>query len=177
MAMAMVSIPLWMRVARRFEKAHTFSVCTFMATASLVAMLFVPAVGLWWAYFCLYLAGIGLGGRMVVAMAMVPDIIDDDERRTHTRKDGAYFGMISLLRKLARSLAIGLSGVGLGFFGYVSGVAEQSAEAMRGIKIMFCIIPAIASGITALMLLWFPITRERHEETLEILHRRHAARG
>ncbi len=177
MAMAMVSIPLWMRVARRFEKAHTFSLCTFIATASLVAMLFVPAVGLWWAYFCLYLAGIGLGGRMVVAMAMVPDIIDDDERRTHTRKDGAYFGMISLLRKLARSLAIGLSGVGLGFFGYVSGVAEQSAEAMRGIKIMFCIVPAIASGITAAMLLWFPITRERHEETLEILHRRHAARG
>jgi GPH family glycoside/pentoside/hexuronide:cation symporter len=177
MTMALVSIPFWMRVARHFEKAHTFAFCTFMATAALVGMLFVPAIGLWWGYVCLYFAGTGLGGRMVVAMAMVPDIIDDDERRTHTRKDGAYFGMISLLRKLARSLAIGFSGVGLGLFGYVSGVSEQSPEAVRGIKIMFCVVPAVASGITATMLLWFPITRKRHEETLKVLHRRRLARA
>jgi GPH family glycoside/pentoside/hexuronide:cation symporter len=166
MAMAMLSIPLWMRIARHFDKAQTFACCTFLATGALVGMLLVPAIGLWW--------GFGLGGRMVVAMAIVPDIIDDDELRTHTRKDGAYFGMISLLRKLSRSLAMGFSGIGLAFFGYTSGVAEQSPEAIGGIRIMFCIVPAIASGICAVLLLWFPITRARHAETLEALSERHA---
>jgi GPH family glycoside/pentoside/hexuronide:cation symporter len=174
MAMAMLSIPLWMRIARHFDKAQTFACCTFLATGALVGMLLVPAIGLWWAYAMLYLAGFGLGGRMVVAMAIVPDIIDDDELRTHTRKDGAYFGMISLLRKLSRSLAMGFSGIGLAFFGYTSGVAEQSPEAIGGIRIMFCIVPAIASGICAVLLLWFPITRAKHAETLEALSERHA---
>jgi len=123
----------------------------------------------------LYFAGLSLGGRMVVAMAIVPDIVDDDELRTHTRKDGAYFGMISLLRKLSRSLAMGLSGVGLAFFGYTSGVAEQSPEAVAGIRIMFCIVPAIASGLCAVILLRFPITRETHTATLDTLAERHAA--
>ena len=177
MAMAMFSIPLWMRIARYLDKAHTYAACTFMATIGLVAMLFVPAIGLWWAYVSMYFAGIGLGGRMVVGMAIVPDIIDEDELRTQTRKDGAYFGMISLLRKVSRSLAIGLSGIGLGFFGYVSGVAEQTPEAVRGIKIMFCIVPAIASGATAIMLLFFPLTRARHTAILKALHERHAARN
>jgi GPH family glycoside/pentoside/hexuronide:cation symporter len=147
-----------------------------MAAAALVGMLAVPAIGLWWAYAMMYLAGFGLGGRMVVAMAIVPDIIDDDELRTHTRKDGAYFGMIALLRKLSRSLAMGLSGIGLAFFGYTSGVAQQSPEAVGGIRIMFCIVPAIASGTCAVMLLWFPITRAKHAATLETLAERHAAR-
>jgi len=177
MAMALFSIPLWMRIARYLDKAHTYAACTFMATIGLVAMLFVPAIGLWWAYASMYFAGIGLGGRMVVGMAIVPDIIDDDELRTHTRKDGAYFGMISLLRKVSRSLAIGLSGIGLGFFGYVSGVAEQTPEAVRGIMVMFCIVPAIASGITAVMLLFFPITRAKHTAILKALHERYAARS
>jgi GPH family glycoside/pentoside/hexuronide:cation symporter len=177
MAMAMLSIPFWMRVARHFDKAHTYAACTFMAAAALVAMLFVPAIGLWWAYATLYFAGFGLGARMVLGMAIVPDIIDDDELRTETRKDGAYFGMIALLRKLSRSVSMGLSGIGLGFFGYVSGVAEQSPEALRGIRVMFCIVPAIASGIAALILLWFPITRSRHEATMKALAERHAARS
>jgi Na+/melibiose symporter-like transporter len=49
--------------------------------------------------------------------------------------------MVSLLRKLSRSLAIGLSGIGLAFFGYASGVVQHDAEAQRGIIIMFCIVP------------------------------------
>jgi GPH family glycoside/pentoside/hexuronide:cation symporter len=111
---------------------------------------------------------------MIVAIAIVPDVIDDDEVRTHTRKDGAYFGMFSVLRKLSRSLAIGLSGVGLGLFGYVSGVAEHSPGTLWGIKVMFCVVPIIASAVTGVILLYFPITRARHEANLAELHRRRA---
>jgi GPH family glycoside/pentoside/hexuronide:cation symporter len=171
-AMATLSIPIWIRIARHFEKAHVLAVCTLIGAISLIGMLFVPHLGLSWAYLTFYFSGVGLGGRMIMGMAIVPDIIDDDEVRTHTRKDGAYFGMISLLRKLSRSLAIGFSGIGLGFFGYVSGVAGQAQEALQGIRIMFCIVPAVSCGITALILLWFPITRVRHRAALEELRSR-----
>jgi GPH family glycoside/pentoside/hexuronide:cation symporter len=172
MAMAALSIPAWMRIGLHFDKAQMLAAGTFVASIALVGMLFVPQIGLWWAYATLYFAGVGLGGRAVMMVAIVPDIIDDDELNTHTRKDGAYFGMFSLLRKLSRSLAIGLSGLGLGFFGYVSGVVHQSPEALRGIVIMFCIVPIVFSAITAVLFLLFPITRARHENTLAALHRR-----
>jgi Na+/melibiose symporter-like transporter len=41
---------------------------------------------------------------------------------------------------------------------------------------MFCIVPAVSCGITAVILLWFPITRVRHEAALEELRRRQAAK-
>jgi len=172
MAMAAASIPLWMRIGMHFDKAKVLAAGTFVATFALIGMLFVPQIGLWWAYVTLYFAGAGLGGRAVMGMAIMPDIIDEDELRTRTRKDGAYFGMFSLLRKLSRSLAIGLSGVGLGFFGYVSGTAQQDPEAVRGILFMFCVVPIVFTVITGALFLLFPITRARHEKTLAELSRR-----
>jgi GPH family glycoside/pentoside/hexuronide:cation symporter len=176
MAMAALSIPVWMRVAVHFEKGRMLAAGTFMGAIALFAMLFVPQIGLWWAYVSFYFAGVGLGVRTVMAMAIVPDIVDDDELRTRTRKDGAYFGALSLLRKLARSLAIGLSGIGLGFFGYVSGAVQQDAEAQRGIIVMFCAVPIVFSTGAAILFLMFPITRARHEETLAELERRRERR-
>jgi GPH family glycoside/pentoside/hexuronide:cation symporter len=172
MAMAAVSIPLWMRIGMYFDKAKVLAAGTFVATLALMGMIFVPQIGLWWAYMTLYFAGAGLGGRAVMAMAIMPDIIDDDELRTRTRKDGSYFGMFSLLRKLSRSLAIGLSGVGLGLFGYVSGTVQQDPEAVRGILVMFCVVPIVFTVITGALFLLFPITRARHEKTLAELSRR-----
>jgi Na+/melibiose symporter-like transporter len=175
-AMAALSVPIWIRIANHFEKANILIAGTAVGAISLIGMLFVPSLGLYWAYLVFYFSGMGLGGRMVMGMAIVPDIIDDDEVRTRTRKDGAYFGMISLLRKLSRSLAIGLSGIGLGLSGYVSGVSGQTEEALDGIRIMFCIVPVIACVITISLLLRFPITRVRHQATLEELRARQAAK-
>ena len=47
-----------------------------------LGMLLIPTIGLWWAYAAFYFAGFSLGGRMVAGMAIVPDVIDDDEVRT-----------------------------------------------------------------------------------------------
>ena len=172
MAVAALSIPLWMRIGAHFDKAQVLAAGTFMATIALTGMLFVPQVGPWWAYVTLYFAGAGLGGRAVMAMAIMPDIIDDDEVRTRTRKDGTYFGMYSLLRKLSRAASMGLAGIGLGLFGYAGGSTHQSPEALRGILVLFCVVPIVFTVVTAALFLLFPITRARHERTLAELRRR-----
>lgn len=172
MAMAALSIPLWIRIGVHFEKARMLATGTFIACLGLIGMLLVPRIGTWWAYVSFYFAGAGLGVRSVMAMAIVPDIVDEDELHTRTRKDGAYFGMLSLLRKSSRSLAIGLSGVGLGLFGYASGATHQQPEALRGIVVMFCLVPIVFSAGAGVLFLLFPITRARHEQTVAELRRR-----
>ncbi len=173
MAMAALTIPLWIRVGVYFEKSRMLAGGTFIGFAGLIGMLLVPQIGTWWAYLCFYFAGAGLGVRSLMAMAIVPDIIDEDELNTHTRKDGAYFGMLSLLRKLSRALAIGFSGIGLGLCGYVSGATQQEPGAVRGIVVMFCVVPILFSAGAGVLFLLFPITRARHERTLAELKRRH----
>jgi GPH family glycoside/pentoside/hexuronide:cation symporter len=102
----------------------------------------------------------------------MPDIIDDDELRTRTRKDGAYFGMWSVLRKTTRAVSIGAVGFGLSFWGYQEGAMVQPESALEGIMWMFSIIPGIASLICGLLFLKFPITRAIHQATIEELARR-----
>jgi GPH family glycoside/pentoside/hexuronide:cation symporter len=166
---AVASIPLWVRAGRRMEKAKIFAIGSFISAATLLGATLVPRYGLGLAYAGLIGSGFGVGARAVMAMSAMPDIIDDDEVRTRTRKDGAYFGMWSLTRKLARALSIGAAGLGLSLWGYQEGALEQPESAIRGIMWMFSIIPAIAATVCGLLFLRFPITRATHESTLEEL--------
>ncbi len=172
---ALVSIPFWVRLGRSREKATIFAIGSFLSAGMLLGATLVPRFGLGVAYAGLMGAGIGMGARAVMAMSTMPDIIDDDELRTHTRKDGAYFGMWSLLRKLTRAMSIGAAGLGLGLWGYQEGAVVQPESAAAGIMWMFSIIPAIASAICGLLFLKFPLTRAMHKATIEELDRRRLA--
>jgi GPH family glycoside/pentoside/hexuronide:cation symporter len=172
---AIAGIPLWVRLGRRLEKATIFAIGSFLSAGTLLGAALVPLFGIGLAYAGLMGAGIGSGARGVMAMSTMPDIIDDDELRTHTRKDGAYFGMWSLLRKTTRALSIGAAGLGLSFWGYQEGAITQPQSALVGIMWMFAIIPAIAAAICGLLFLRFPITRRIHQSILEELGRRRTA--
>jgi Na+/melibiose symporter-like transporter len=172
---AIASIPFWVRLGRRWEKATIFAIGSFLSAGMLLGATLVPIFGIGMAYVGLIGAGIGSGARGVMAMSTMPDIIDDDELRTHTRKDGAYFGMWSVLRKTTRAFSIGAVGLGLGFWGYQEGALVQPESAVVGIMWMFSIIPGIASAICGLLFLRFPITRAIHKATIEELGRRRLA--
>jgi GPH family glycoside/pentoside/hexuronide:cation symporter len=171
---AVVSIPFWVRAGRSLEKSTIFATGCFLSAGTLLGATLVPIYGLGLAYVGLIGSGLGVGARAVMAMSTMPDIIDEDELRTGTRKDGAYFGMWSLLRKLCRALSIGAAGLGLSLWGYQEGGLEQPESALRGIMWMFAIIPAIASVIAGLLFLRLPLTRAQHEATLAELARRRA---
>ncbi len=172
---ALASIPFWVRLGRRWEKATIFGIGSFLSAGMLLGATLVPVLGIGLAYVGLMGAGIGSGARAVMAMSSMPDIIDDDELRTHTRKDGAYFGMWSVLRKTTRALSMGAVGLGLSFWGYQEGALVQPESAVVGIMWMFAIIPGIASAICGLLFLRFPITRAIHKATIEELVRRRTA--
>jgi GPH family glycoside/pentoside/hexuronide:cation symporter len=174
-ASALASIPFWVRLGRKWEKATIFAIGSFISAAMLLGATMVPTFGIGLAYAGLIGAGVGTGARAVMAMSSMPDVIDDDELRTHTRKDGAYFGMWSVLRKTTRALSMGAVGLGLSFWGYQEGAMVQPQSAVDGIMWMFAIIPGIASAICGLLFLRFPITRAIHKATIEELARRRTA--
>lgn len=52
--------------------------------------------------------------------ALITDVIDDKEVRTHSRDDGTVYGFYSFARKVGQALAGGVSGFALSAIGYDS---------------------------------------------------------
>ncbi len=176
LAMGLLSIPVWVRVGRSREKTHIFLAGSIITTVALCLMLLVPSIGMWWGFATLALAGSGFGARSVMGISLMGDIIDDDEYRTKTRKDGAYFGTWMLVRKLTQSLTLGIIGLGLGMVGYVKGGGPQPQSAVDGIKWMFTLMPAVLILGGALLFLWFPVNRASHAAGLDAVAKRKADR-
>lgn len=176
LASGFVSIPIWVRIGRHREKSQMFLCGAILATLALCLMLLVGRIGWWWGYAMLALAGSGFGARVVMALSIFGDLIDYDEYETGERRDGAYFGVWMLLRKLARALSFWLVGLGLGYFGYVEGGVEQTPRAVYGIMLMFSPVSAAFILGSSALFLWWPLNRHQHETMVaEILRRRDAA--
>ena len=88
------------------------------------------------------MAGIGLSAAQVLPWAIIPDAIEWDEYQTGERHEGIFYSLITLLGKIANSVAVPASLLLLEFTGYVSNAAEQPASALLGLKIVIGPIPA-----------------------------------
>jgi GPH family glycoside/pentoside/hexuronide:cation symporter len=173
---SVLSLPVWTRIARRLGKDRALRLCMGWATLVLCALPIVlsPEMSNFRLSGFLVLAGLGNGGWAVLPVAITADIVDHDELETRQRREGAYFGIWTLVMKLAAGLASGVAGVMLQLLGYVPN-AVQSATAIVGIKLLYGPLPAVFM-LAALVLFWrFPLTRERHREIQEALAARRPA--
>jgi len=176
LAASVVSLPLWTRLARRLGKDRALRLCMLWATVALAALPFLFAPGMSNARLAtiLVLAGLGNGGWVVLPVAITADIIDHDELETAERREGAYFGVWTLVMKVAAGLASGIVGVALQLLGYVPNVT-QTATAVLGIKLLYGPVPAVFIAGAYLVFRRFPLTRERHQELQAALAARRGA--
>ncbi len=120
-------------------------------------------------------AGI-VGGLLVGAVFLldstVADIVDYDEVFSGVHREGLYFGFWRMATKLARAVGLALAGFLLGAIGFVEGAATQSAGTARGLALVFGPGVGVFFIAAAVVYLWMPLTRSRHELVLRILARR-----
>ena len=99
-----LGLPLWTRLANRIGKARAWRIGMFTACAAFVWAATLDS-GSAWAYAGVCVAsGLALGADLALPPALLADVIPADQRSS----TAAYFGMWSLLAKLALALA-GLS--------------------------------------------------------------------
>jgi len=171
---SVLSLPLWTRLAGRFGKDSALKLCMAWATLVLLSLPYalVPGMSRVRLVTFLLLAGLGNGGWAVLPVAITADVVDYDELDTRERREGAYFGVWTLVMKLSTALASGIVGLALQLLGYVPN-QPQTPATILGIRMLYGPLPATCMMI-ALMLFWrFPLTRERHGEIQAAL----AARG
>ena len=69
-----------------------------------------------------------------------------------------------LLRKFAPSLALPLTLLVMEWNGYLPGVEQQSASAVRAVRILMGPLPAVLLIIGAVFAAFYPLTRKKYEE-------------
>ncbi|MEB3369971.1 MFS transporter [Saccharopolyspora mangrovi] len=153
---ALVTMPLWPRVGRRWGKLWGFRAACIafgVASAGLCAALVLPVPV---SFLFVGLAGVGYAGIQVFPLAIMPDLITDEEERTGETRAGIAAGVWTGAETLGMALGPGLFGLVLGLGGYASsvdGMVPQPDSAVIAILLGFSLLPG------ALVLLGLPLLR------------------
>lgn len=144
-APALLVMPLWQAVGRRWGKRRGYlgaSVVFALAAASLLAARVLPVPAL---VALAALVGVGYAGMQVFPLALLPDVIAAEERRTGRRWAGVFSGVWTAGETLGMALGPGMYALVLALGGYVSGggPTAQPPSAVTAVLVGFAVMPAV----------------------------------
>jgi GPH family glycoside/pentoside/hexuronide:cation symporter len=161
LAGSVISIPIWVRMSRRIGKNRTWSIAMLLATA-VYATSFYYHEGTWQLWIVLAaIVGAANGCTMTLGASISADVIDSDELETGRRREGVFMGIWSFMDKAAIGIAIFVGMQGLSAVGYVPN-QDQNETVVFGIKVLYCIVPAVCHLAAVFIFQRFPITAEVH---------------
>jgi GPH family glycoside/pentoside/hexuronide:cation symporter len=156
----------WRLVSKKMNKGPAYALGLFIASIAIVAAFFLPQGPTPWIYGIAFVAGVGFSAQYVFPWSMIPDVIEVDAAQSGERHEGIYFGVNAFLGKMTGAIGIAVAGWALDLYGYVPD-AIQTTRALFGIRFFYAIVPVIAFMIALPLLIWYPITREKHAELVQ----------
>jgi GPH family glycoside/pentoside/hexuronide:cation symporter len=167
---AILVMPLWSVIGRRQGKTRGYvlaSLCYIVGVLGLLAVRALPTFGI---VLLVVMMGIGYAGMQLFPLAMLPDTVAVDEARSGQRRSGMLTGLWTAGETAAFAIGPGLVGLVLGIFGFVSssggeGVA-QTDTALIGIVVALAILPALAMGLSLLLISRYTLSHDVLESEL-----------
>ncbi|GAA2463191.1 MFS transporter [Agromyces soli] len=163
-APAVLVTPLWQLVAKRIGKERGFvaaSVLFALAATSMVALVWAPGA---WVYAPVALAGAAYAGMQSLPMAMLPDVISHDARRSGLDRAGSFGGVWTAGETAGMALGATVLTVVLALTGYLESTAgvtvQQPDSAVAGIAIAFSVVPAVLVAASLISLRGYRLRRE-----------------
>jgi GPH family glycoside/pentoside/hexuronide:cation symporter len=173
---AILVLPLWNWISQRTSKRWAYiGGIAFWAVVQIVLVTVTAQTSLAVILFLCFLAGCGVAAAHVLPWAIIPDAIEWGELQTGERHEGMAYSLVTLLRKVATSIAIPATLWLLHLTGY-NGLAEQQpASALLGLRLVIGPIPALLLCLGIAFAFFYPLTRQKHAEAVSELERRRSA--
>ena len=96
--------------------------------------------------------GIAASGVTLMGIAMLPDAMEYDRKKTGQRREGLYSSIYAMLEKVAFAIGPGLIGVLLAAAGFVpttgGQIIEQSQSAVQALYAGMAVIPALLTLVS-----------------------------
>jgi GPH family glycoside/pentoside/hexuronide:cation symporter len=173
---ALLTLPFWAWASHRLDKRKAYiGGMIFLSGVMIVMILVSPSWGMPVVIILAALAGVGVGAVHVLPWSMIPDAIEWDELATGERHEGMYYSLVTLLRKVASSIAVPAMAMSLQWSGYVSNAAVQKPSAIMAIRLLMGPIPSVLLVAGILFALFYPLSREKHAQVRAELRERHIA--
>ena len=122
------------------------------------------------------LLAFGLGGLFTLMGAMMADVCDEDELRTHQRREGMFGSIFWWVVKVGMAAALAAGGFILNATGFdVALGGAQSDRTLFLLRIADVVIPMVTSGLAIWLVASYPITEARANAVRAELEQRRQA--
>ncbi|MFZ2413509.1 MAG: MFS transporter, partial [Candidatus Cryosericum sp.] len=115
---------------------------------------------------CFAIVGIGLGALLLVGDIMVADICDEDFLKTHTRREGMFYGVNALIIRMSVAISAGTISFVQTITKYkpVTDPTLMAPSAVIGFRFLVSIVPALLIGIGLIFVFFYPLHGKKLED-------------
>ncbi len=154
---ALLSTPVWVRVARRWGKSRTLMVGAAVQAMFQTTVVLLPQGEVLLAMLLMTGAGFATGAITLFPRAMMADCAADRREVDGADQAGLLFSMLLAVWKLGQAIPIGILFVLLSLIAYDPAPgARNDADAVMGLRLLFGLLPAVLSLGGALMMTGYP---------------------
>jgi GPH family glycoside/pentoside/hexuronide:cation symporter len=171
-----ISLVSWVLISRKYgKKMPAFWASLSLGVLTIVAYPLIPPGKMLIPLIVAVVGGM-LVGSIVLLESLVADTVDYDELKTGKNREGVYFGFWKMSVKIARAIAIAIAGNLLHVIGYVPNEAQLPEVSM---KLGLIFGPGVGFFILAgaVIFLFMPLTKSKHERIQKLLNKRRAFRN
>ena len=173
---ALIVLPFWVWASLKTDKRKAYIYGMIFLSAVMMVLIFVdPSLGFASVVSLAALAGVGVSAVHVLTWAMIPDAVEVDELENGSRHEGMFYALVSLMKKVAVSIALPVTLLILDWSGFISNAPQQTESAVWAIRILIGPVPSILLLGGILFAMYYPLSRESHAETREKIAARQGA--
>jgi oligogalacturonide transporter len=155
----LLAVACFIPMCLRFHPAPSYRLAVSLFGAGTLLFFLMhrfTTVQSWWMYVPVMIAGFGRGGHNYIPWNVYNYLADDAEIVTGRRREGAFAGVMTFVRKTLQALAVMGVGLVLQAGGFVSGSAAQAPNAVQ------TIILVMIGGTLALLMFGFIVSTRFH---------------
>lgn len=172
-----VGIGFSKRLADRYGKRDVFGIALFVSTLFLLGFYLYPPDAIGLVFLSQILHGFFYGITIPLLWAMIADVADYSEWRTHRRATAIVFSAMLCGLKLGLSIGGALVAGILAHHGYQAGAAAQAPAAVDGIRLAVSVYSSLPFLAGAALLFFYEIDKPMESRIERELGERRAPAG
>ena len=152
--MALIAQPIWVAIAKRFEKRTALIACLYINIAVSLLFFVLVITNVWVAEHYIVvlplalLIGFSMGGSISLPYAMISDTIDKHAYYTGARKEGVFYGCATFMFKVSQALSVMFVGTLIDFIRFDPDIVQAQAVYLKlGLILpagfLVCFLPAL----------------------------------
>jgi GPH family glycoside/pentoside/hexuronide:cation symporter len=164
-------LPLWVWAAKRMGKKWAWIIAAAINSSTFAGVFFLGRGDVMEYAILVVLSGIGFGATLALPSAMQADVIDYEELRTGSRREGEIIGIWAVSKKLAAAFGVFVAFPILGITGYEPNF-EQSENVELALRTLYALVPSVFNLVGLVIALGYPIDRAAHVAILDAVERK-----